>query len=123
MAKPKQVLFLLEKSPVFGGTGVKNHHLELVSTPPQFFAAPKFLDCRPILGYISGVKAMVKASESKQAKAALQPRPSPALNAAQRVNSQSGGQVADPAKKRTHSFLCSLRVLIHSAAKLSTKNL
>ena len=69
MAKPKQVLFLPGKKSGFCGAGVKNHHLETVSTPPQFFAAPKFLGCRPILGYISGVNAMVKAAISMRAKA------------------------------------------------------
>jgi hypothetical protein len=46
-----QVLFfLLKKTPEIGGAGVKNHHLEMTSTPPQFFARADFDSAGPFWG-------------------------------------------------------------------------
>jgi hypothetical protein len=45
-----QVLFFATKTPEIGGAGVKNHHLETKSTPPQFFARADFDPAGPFWG-------------------------------------------------------------------------
>jgi integrase len=43
--------------PEIGGAGVKNHHLETKSTPPQFFARADFEPSGPFWGQLTAVSA------------------------------------------------------------------
>ena len=43
--------------PKIGGAGVKNHHLETKSTPPQFFARADFDPAGPFWGQLTAVSA------------------------------------------------------------------
>jgi len=52
-----QVLFFATKTPEIGGAGVKNHHLEMKSTPPQFFARADFDPIGPFWGQLTAINA------------------------------------------------------------------
>jgi len=53
MAKPVKSSFFATEMPKIGSAGVKNHHLEMTSTPPQFFARADFDPVGPFLGATS----------------------------------------------------------------------
>jgi hypothetical protein len=53
MAKPVKSSFFATEMLEIGGAGVKNHHLEMTSTPPQFFARADFDPAGPFLGAAS----------------------------------------------------------------------
>jgi hypothetical protein len=58
LAKPvKSSLFLLTKTPEISIAGVKNHHLEIKSTSPQFFARADFDLAGPFWGQLTAVSA------------------------------------------------------------------
>ena len=43
--------------PEIGGAGVKNHHVEMTSTPPQFFARADFYPVGPFWEQLTAVSA------------------------------------------------------------------
>jgi hypothetical protein len=70
-----QVLFFFAKEmPEIGGAGVKNHHLEMKSTPPQFFARADFYPAGPFWGQLtaaSAANAMSKPPKTPQKRLVL----------------------------------------------------
>jgi hypothetical protein len=57
MAKPVKSSFFATKTPEIGGAGVKNHHLEMKSTPHQIFARADFDPAGPFWGQLTAVSA------------------------------------------------------------------
>jgi hypothetical protein len=64
MAKPVKSSFFATKTPEIGGAGVKNHHLETISTPPQFFARADFDPAEPFWGQLIAVSAADAVSKT-----------------------------------------------------------
>jgi hypothetical protein len=59
VAKPVKSSFFATEMPEIGGAGVKNHHLEMKSTPPQFFVRADFDSAGPFWGQLTAVSAAV----------------------------------------------------------------
>jgi hypothetical protein len=57
VAKPVKSSFFATKTPEIGGAGVKNHQLEMKSTPPQFFARADFDPAGLFWGQLTAVSA------------------------------------------------------------------
>jgi hypothetical protein len=74
VAKPVKSSFFATEMPEIGGAGVKNHHLEMKSTPPQFFARADFDPAGPfweLLTAASAANIMSKPPKTPQKRLVL----------------------------------------------------